>query len=243
MKHIRSKKICGHIKHKQVSSGRVLALLSKVIILALAVLYLQACAPALYRVDLKYEPSENLLKTAKTSSDFLVTVAMLNDIRNVDDKLQVGAVTIDGDRTPIVPKNVKVPDAVTASVREYFFKSGYRVSNNIPAWDLKEESINKDWGRILVGGNIDELKITCDDSYLVKTYRAKVKLTLVFANVSTKRIFDTETLESSSSLKDVSFSQEVLEARINAVLSDALERIFTDSKLKKKIEGESMLKS
>lgn len=137
---------------------------------------------------------------------------------------------------------MKVPNAVTMNVTEYFFKSGYRLSNNVPIWDLREETINKDWGKILVGGTIDELEIVCDDSFPVKTYRANVKLTVVFANVPAKTISDQIRVKSSSSLKDISFSEEMLEQQINAVLSDALERIFTDPEMKKRID-ESRVKS
>jgi len=121
--------------------AKLTVLFSKTIFLALLLLGLQACAPALYHVTLKYEPSEKFLKSEETKPDFLLTVAMFRDIRQTNDKLQLGTVTsMNGGRIPILPKNVKVPDAVTMNVREYFLKSGYRLSNNVPIWDLREDS-------------------------------------------------------------------------------------------------------
>jgi hypothetical protein len=76
----------------------------------------------------------------------------------------------------------------------------------------------------------------------VKTYQAKIHLSFVFANVLDKRIFYRSSVESSSSLKDVSFSQELLQMQINAVLSDALERMFNDPKMKKTIEEAAKIK-
>jgi len=207
---------------------------------AFILLFLQACTPALYHVNLKYEPTGKFLKLEKAGPDFLMTVTMLNDIRKVDDKLQLGKVTtMDGSVVPILPEYMKVPDAVTMNIREYLFKSGYRISNDIPIWDLREETINKGWGKILVGGNIDELEIVCEDSFPVKTYRTKVKLSFVFADVPVKKIFYRSSVKSSSSLKDVSFSEKILDKQMNAVLSDALEMMFNDPAMKKKIEDAS----
>ena len=196
----------------------------KIVFAAFILLFLQACTPALYHVNLKYEPSDKFLKLEKAGPDFLITVAMFNDIRKVDDRQVLGRVTtVEGDLIPIFPRYNKVSEAVTTSIRDYLFKSGYKISNDIPVWDLKEETIGKDWGRILIGGNIDDLEIICEESFPVKTYQAKIKLSFVFANVPEKRIFYRSSVESTSSLKDVSFSEELLETQINTVLSDALE--------------------
>jgi len=230
-----------HVKAMQkISDCQISGLFCKIACGAFILLFLQACTPALYHVNLKYEPSDKFLKLEKTRPDFLVTVAVFNDIRKVDDRLLLGKVTtVEGDLIPILPSSNKVPEAVTASIRDYLFKSGYKISNHIPVWDLKEEKISQNWGRILIGGNIDDLQIMCKESFPVKTYQAKIKLTFVLANVPDKRIFYRSSVESSSSLKDISFSEELLEKQINGVLSDALERMFNDSKMKRQIEDES----
>jgi hypothetical protein len=215
----------------------------KVIFLICSLVSISACAPAVYHVNLKYEPTGQILKPEKTGQDISVTVATFNDIRKVDDTLVLGRVTtLEGDRIPILPRYKKVTEAVTTSVREYLFKSGYKVSNEMPSWDLKEEAIGKNWGRILIGGNIDELEIICEKSFPVKTYQAKAKLSFIFANVPDKRIFYRASVENSNSLKDVSFSEELLEKEINAVLSDALEKMFNDPKMKKTIEEGAKIK-
>jgi hypothetical protein len=165
MRCIHWKDIHINIKNKRISGDQVLLLFLKIMSLALIILYLQACAPPLYHVNLKYEPSENFPKSKKTELDSLITVAMFNDIRNVDDKLQLGTVTsMSGDKIPILPKKVKVPEAVTMNIREYLLRSGYKLSDNIPIWNLRGETINEEWGKILVGGNIDELEIVCEKS-------------------------------------------------------------------------------
>jgi len=234
--------------HKQINLEKkmvsyVSGIISQAILLIFILVGLTACSPAVYHVNLKYEPAGQILKLEKSGPDFPVTVAMFNDIRKMDDRLLLGRVTtLQGDRIPILPKYNKVTEAVTTNIREYLFKSGYKISNDIPAWDLKEETIGKDWEKILIGGNIDELEIVCEKSFPVKTYQAKAKLSFVFANVPDKRIFYRSTVENSNSLKDVSFSEELLEKQINAVLSDALGQMFNDPKIKKTIEEGAKIK-
>jgi hypothetical protein len=215
----------------------------KIVLGAFILLILQACTPALYHVNLKYEPTGTSRKMAKIGHDSPITVAMFNDIRLIDNKRQLGSViTIGGSVIPILPEDMKVSDAITMNIREYFFLSGYRVSNDVPIWDLKKETINKGWGEILVGGNIDELQIVCDDSFPVKTYRTKVTLTFVFADVTKKKIFYRSSIDGSASLEDVSFSEDILNKQINAALSDALEKILNDSVMRKKFEDASKIK-
>jgi hypothetical protein len=239
MSYLEPKNILHHkptnLEKKRVSY--ISGIISKAMLLICVLVGLTACSPALYHVNLKYEPSEKFVKLEKAGPDFPVTVAMFNDIRKVDDRLVLGRVTtVEGDLIPILPRYNKVTEAVTINIREYLFKSGYKVSNEMPGWDLKEETISKDWGRILIGGNIDDLEIVCEKSFPVKTYKAKAKLSFVFANVPDKKIFYRATVENSNSLKDVSFSEELLEKQINAALSDALEQMFNDPKMKKTIE-------
>ena len=235
-----------HYKPTNLEKKRVIyisGIICKTILLICVSVGLTACSPAVYHVNLKYEPSGKFLNMGKSQPDFLITVAMFNDIRKVDDRLVLGRVTtVGGEVIPIFPRYHKVTEAVTTSIRDYLSKSGYKISNYKPGWDLKEETISKDWGRILIGGNIDDLEIVCENSFPVKTYQAKIKLTFVFANVPDKRIFYRSSMETSNSLKDISFSEELLETQINAVLSDALEGMFNDPKMKKTIEETAKIK-
>ena len=245
MSDLERKNRCHH-KPKSIEKKKVSyfsGIISKAMLLICVLVGLTACSPAVYHVNLKYEPAGQVLKPEKSGPDFPVTVAMFNDIRKMDDRLLLGMVTtMNGDRIPILPRYNKATEAVTTSVREYLFKSGYNVSKDMSVWDLKEETISQDRGIILIGGNIDELEIVCEKSFPAKTYQAKIKLTFVFANVPDKRIFYRSSVENSNSLKDVSFSEELLEKQINAVLADALGSMFNDPKMKKTIEEGAKIK-
>ncbi|HUH66660.1 MAG TPA: hypothetical protein VLZ07_09505 [Syntrophales bacterium] len=233
-------KNCFHNKHvpwRKERKTRLPGFTVRAILPICLLILLCGCAPALYHVDLKYEPSGTSIQPEKELQDFLVTVATFNDVRKVDDSLYMGKVkTLEGGTVPIAPRRNKVPQEVTATIRDYLLKAGYKLTKDIYSWDLREETIKRDWGRILVGGNIDDLEIVCEESFPVKTYKAKVRLTFVLADVPEKKVFYRASVESSNSLKDVSFSPELLAKEINGVLSDAMERMFNDPKMRKTIE-------
>jgi hypothetical protein len=77
--------------------------------------------------------------------------------------------------------------------------------------------------------------VTCIDKIPKKQYTAKVRVTLVFADVQKKRIFYRVTSESSSALDHVLFSEEKLESQINGVLSEAIEKILEGSEMDRQI--------
>ncbi len=204
--------------------------------MALCLLLLAGCSPALYSVDMKYVPSRVMPRAEGTGEIITVTVAAFEDRRKIDDKTVIGwVIKSDGERIPVLPKFVKPTVAVTSPLKDFLARAGYRISPENPVWDLKEGSIRKEWGSILIGGSIDELEVICRDSLTVKKYSAKVKITVVFADAQKGKIFYTVTSGSDVSLEHVLFSEERIEEQINAALSDAIEKIFEGKEIGAKI--------
>ena len=200
------------------------------------ILPLIGCAPKLYHVDMRYEPTKDIPPAVTDGRKYSLTVASFIDRRKMDDTLLIGRVIrSDGTPIPILPQYVKAKDAVTAALRELLFKAGYKVSPDKPAWDLSEKAIRPEWGMLLIGGTIDELDVTCVESFTMKRYTAKARLTLSFADVQRKRIFYRVTSESSSSLTHAFLSEQRLENEINAVLSSALEKVIEDGETGRRI--------
>jgi hypothetical protein len=210
------------------------------IIVGLSLLLLaNGCTPALYSVNMRYEPTKVAAPAPAGEPKYSVTVAAFVDQRKMNDTLLIGRVIkSDGETIPILPQYVKPSDAVAAALRELLFKSGYLVSPERPVWDLKEATIRPEWGPLLIGGTIDDLDVTCLDNLTLKRYSAKARLTLIFADVQKKRIFYQVTSESSSSLDHIIFSEETLESQINGVLSDAIEKVFEGPETNRKIREE-----
>ena len=183
------------------------------------------CAPHIYNVNMRYEPTKAATKAATDSRRYSLTVASFTDLRKIDDTLLIGRVIkSDGTPIPILPRYVKPTDAVAAALREHLSRSGYAVAPDRPAWDLDEKTIRPEWGKILVGGTIDALDVSCVEMLTMKRYNAKARLTLVFADIQTKRIFYRIVSESTSSLDHIITSEEKLENQINGVLSEAIEK-------------------
>ena len=183
------------------------------------------CAPKLYNVNMRYQPTKAIPPAVTDGRKFSLTVASFIDRRKMEDTLLIGRVVqSDGSPIPILPRYVKATDAVASALRELLIQSGYGVSPEKAAWDLQENTIRPEWGTLLVGGAIEELDVTCLDKFPKKHYTAKARVTLVFADVQKKRIFYRVTSESSSTLDHVIFSEEKLESQINGVLSDAMEK-------------------
>ena len=183
------------------------------------------CAPKLYNVNMHYQSTKAIQPVVTDGLKFSLTVASFLDNRKMEDTLLIGRVVkSDGSSIPILPKYVKAADALASALRELLIQSGYGVSPEKVVWDLQEDTIQPEWGTILVGGAIEELDVTCLDTFPRKQYSAKTRVTLVFADVQKKRIFSRVTSESSSSLEHIIFSEEKLESQINGVLSEAMEK-------------------
>ncbi len=188
---------------------------------------LAGCAPKIYNVDLRYQPTKQLVPAVTDGRKFSVTVANFIDRRKIDDTLLLGRVIRSGASSiPVLPRYVKAPDAVAEALRKLLTQSGFNVSPEKTAWDQSEKTILPGWGTILIGGAIDELDVTCLDNIPIKKYSAKARISLVFADVQKKKIFYRVSSESSSSLEHVVFSEGKLEDQINGVLAEAMEKIF-----------------
>jgi hypothetical protein len=208
-------------KYGKLAALRHAGMLVCLLLLVLAM----GCAPKLYNVNMRYQPTKVIKPAVTDGRKFSLTVASFIDRRKMEDTLLLGRVVhSDGSSIPILPKYVKAADAVAAALRELLIQSGYGVSPEKAVWDLQENTIRPDWGTILVGGAIEELDVTCLDTFPRKRYIAKTRVTLVFADVQKKRIFYRVTSESSSTLDHVIFSEEKLENEINGVLSSAMEK-------------------
>lgn len=199
--------------------------------------FVTGCTPALYSVDIKYLSSADVLPTDTSGRKFVVTVATFNDARSGGEDLLIGRVTTAmGGLTSVIPKTMKPADAVSTIVKDVLVKSGYQVSVAMPAWNLQENAIQEDWGKILIGGNIDELEIACRNDIPIKAYEAKVGLTMVFADVQTGKILHKTSTASTNSLEHIYFSEELLGQQISSAITEAVEKAFAGHVLKKKIQ-------
>jgi hypothetical protein len=187
---------------------------------------------------MKYKPTHFIKPSGSAAGKLIVMVAAFEDLRNVPDRLMIGEVAdAHGNKIPVFPKYVKAGDVIASGIAEYLKQSGFAVSDKRPAWDLKTGSVGDDWGDILIGGSIDDLWVKCREGIAEKKYSAGIRLNAVIVDVRNKRILYKTLTESESSRDDVIFSESRLEAQINGVVSDAIDKIFDGGEAQRRMIG------
>lgn len=209
--------------------------------LLIVCLWITGCSTRLYSVNMNYNAEKAVvpayLKAGEKERNAVIDITEFIDVRNVDDTVIIGRVVDkDGTKTSILPKYTKPTQAVASGVRRYLAKAGYTISVNSHKWDLKEETIPQSDGKLIIGGNINELELICRKGFPTDSYQALIKLTLVLADGAKRKIIYRGSVESNSSLEHVTFSEERLEEQINVAMSDAIEKIFQDKNMAQKLK-------
>ena len=198
-------------------------------------------APSRYNINVQYKAEQAVipeyLKADEKTRGAVITVAEFTDARQVDDKKIVGRVRErDDTRVPIFLKDVLPAGAVAEGIKEYLKKAGYKVADKSVQWDLKETTMPKGNGKVIIGGSIEEMEEACWTGIFSNSYKTNVKLTIVIGDLTKDKILYKTRVESSSSRDDVSFSEEEIGGQLSAALGDAIEKIFEEKALAQKIK-------
>jgi len=199
------------------------------------------CAPRLYSVNMNYDAGKaNIpayLKNDDKGRNAAIAITEFVDIRKVDDQMVIGRVVEkNGMKTLVLPKYIKPTKAVASGINRYLSKAGYKISGDAGPWDLKEETIPKINSKLIIGGNIEELELICRKGFPTDSYKAIMKLTLVFADPAKGKILYRSSVESNTLLEHISFSEARLEEQINVAMGDAIEKVFEDRNVAQKIK-------
>jgi hypothetical protein len=194
-----------------------------------------------YSINMYYDAEHAVIPEYLTpdvkSFDTAVSVAEFTDIRQVEEKLVIGhVVEDDGTKVSVFPKNIKATRSVSSGIKNYLKKAGYQVAERIEQWDLKEENIPPGDSKVLIGGDIEELEITCRRNFPTSSYKSNIKLNIVFADMDKGRILYKTTVESIYSREHVLFSENILGEQADIVLADAIEKLFEDKNEAQKLK-------
>jgi hypothetical protein len=198
-------------------------------------------ANSLYSVNLHYDAANTVIPSYLTADQKVqgktISVAEFTDTRKIEDTLVIGRVVErDGMKTLVLPKYTKATQAVAQGIKEYLSKAGYKVTAKIAKWDLTEENLPKIDSRILVGGNIEEMEITCRRGFPTNSYKTTIKLNIIFADLANKKIIYKRVVESVNSQEHVSFSEERLGDQASIALGDSIEKVFEEKVVAQKIK-------
>ncbi|MGP8153945.1 MAG: hypothetical protein ACLQBQ_07380 [Smithella sp.] len=197
--------------------------------------------PNLYSVNMYYDADKAAIpayfKADVKTPDAFISIAEFADTRQIDDRLVIGRVVETNDMNVLVfPKNIKTTKVISNGIKQYLRKAGYKVADKIERWDLKEETMPKGDGKVLIGGNLEELEIYCRRGFPSNSYKANIKLAVVIADIAKGKILYKSEVESNYSQEYVWFSEEHLGDQASIVLGDAIEKLFEDKALAEKLK-------
>ncbi len=223
-------------KYKKRRNNTIYTVILMIMILFPALLLCSCARVPLYSVDIQYSPPLDKIRLAETSKKLTITVAKFNDLRKVEDKMIIGRVMQSGKSPiPIFPKFHIPSVTVTRAIKDYVNRSGYAVATGTPDWNLSDDTIAKEWGDIVIGGDIHEFELICVKERPIIRYKAHVKLTAVFADVTKQETKFKVNVESSPSLDHVRFTEGKMAEVINDALAAAVNKIFENEQVNKKL--------
>ncbi len=204
---------------------------------------ISGCATTgIYSVNMGYDAENavvpSYLKPDQKALQSIIAVAEFTDTRKIDDPLVIGRVIEkNGMKVLVLPKHTRPTSAVAQGIRQYLRKAGYNVSGVGERWDLREETIPQAANsKILIGGAIEEMEINCRRAFPTNTYTTKMKLTIYLADTVNKKILHRATVEATTSLEHVSFSEDRMGNQASMALGDAIEKLFEKRELAQEIQ-------
>ncbi len=202
------------------------------IIAVLSTILLSACAekgPILLSVGYQ-APADK----SGTTSPIVVGVSPLTDARTLGEQPSVlGKRTIpNGMHNDLVVQGT-VAELVTTSLKAALVRRGIAVKE-VSAWDLTAEGLPTEGAALVLGGEIKEFWLESSASAFKTHLKASVQLKIVAGDTGEKKIIRTVNVNSTLD-QDMFYSRERLENVFSEALTSAIDQIFKDEELKKRI--------
>lgn len=201
---------------------------------AIMLMILAACAqkgPVLLS-NIDYQPPEGL-KTAL--SKLVVGVSPLKDSREKSAYVVGTRVVASTDIVNDLVVQDTAADLVTARLKEALQARGFTVKD-VAGWDMTAEGLKPDGVDFVLGGEVKSLWVESVSKHFDTAMKADVQLRVVAADMSQKKIIRTLNLASRIENKYIAFSFGKVEAVLSEALSSAIDRIFIDEEMRKRLE-------
>ena len=180
-------------------------------------------------LSISYQAPES--KEAAASKK-VVAVSPLKDSRGKSASV-IGLRTIHDLQNDLVIQDT-VSKMVTESVKKAFEARGIAVKD-AGEWDLTDAGIKNDGAGLLIGGEITALWLESKALMLSTNVKSAVKLKIVVGVMTEKKIIRTINVASALD-EDILYSDEKLEQQLSEALSSAVNQIFNDEELKKRLQ-------
>ena len=202
-----------------------------------------AAIPVRYDINIIYSGLNqavipDTLKADAKTRKAVICIAEFVDARPLADKKLVGHVREIGDaRVPVFLKN-DIPSRIIANgVKDYLKKAGYNVADKLVQWDLKEGVLPKKGPKVLIGGSLDELEVSCWTGVFSNDYKAIMKISLVVADAVKGTILHKSQVSVEVTKTDVSYSEALLGHQGDTALGDAIDKLFEGKTLAQKLKA------
>jgi len=202
-----------------------------------------AAIPERYNINMIYSGIDkavipDLLKADGKTRNAAVYIAEFVDMRPVADKKRVGHVREIGDaKVPVFLKN-DVPSRIIAhAVKDYLKKAGYNVADKIVQWDLKEGTLPKKGPKVVIGGSLDEMEVSCWTGVFSNDYKAIMKISLVVADAVKGTILHKSQVSVTVTKTDVTYSEALLGNQGDTALADAIGQLFEGKTVAQKLKA------
>ena len=201
---------------------------------AITLIILAACAqkgPVLLS-NIDYQPPERL-NTAL--SKLVVGVSPLKDSREKSAYLVGTRVVASTDIVNDLVVQGTAADLVTERLKEALQARGFTVKD-VAGWDMTAEGLKPDGVDLVLGGEVKSLWVESVSKLFDTFMKADVQLRVVAADISEKKIIRTLNLASRIENKDIAFSFGKVEVVLSEALSSAIDQIFSDEEMRKRLE-------
>jgi uncharacterized lipoprotein YajG len=196
----------------------------------LMLLFVAACAekgPVLLTIGYQ-APAEQ----AGAASTISVGVSPLRDERGEPPSV-LGKRTIPSGMQNDFVVHGTVAETATAFLKDAFTARGIAVQD-IASWDLTAEGMNAAGTDLLLGGEIKTLWLESKPSSMQTHLKASVQIKITIGDPIDKKIIRTIDVNSTVD-QEILYSQERLEAALAEALSSAVDQIFQDAEVKKRL--------
>jgi hypothetical protein len=208
-------------------------LINVALVLLFGTLLLSGCAPqGPILLDFRYQPPQG---AAGEVSKVTVGVSPFRDDRGTVASV-IGKRSFEpSDRTNDLVMQGTAADKVTAALKSALSARGI-AEKDIAAWDLTEAGVPSGGADLLISGEVKKLWVEAKSRFANMTVKAEVQLRISIADVAQKKVVRVVIFNSTMERQNITFSTDVVGNALSDALTAAIDQIFTDEELKKRLK-------
>ena len=195
--------------------------------------FLSGCAtqgPIL--LDFQYQPPQNV------SAGAAIVTLGVSPFRDGRGKVAsvIGKRSLESsDETNDLVVQGTTSEKVTAALKSALKARGI-AEKDIAAWDLTEAGVPSDGADLLISGEIKKFWAETKSRFANTTVKAEVQLRVSVADMAHRKIIRVVNVNSTMERQNVTFSTDVVENTLSDALTSAIDQIFADEELQKRLK-------